>query len=470
MATGPNIKLTDGEATPAQVDGSSDVFTCPNFILLKARWVSDDEVSICVLCGSKFNQIRRKHHCRHCGRVLCNKCCKDKIALPQLGIDEKERVCDWCKPIAELVSMSRSSSSALKLEAAKVLSGFCKIEKYLNQIVQLGGIQTLVSLSLDESKQTMWHVMEGLQILSTYPPLHRLLVEVGAIKAICSIISRTNDPDSPVLSSAITTLMVFCKSPELRTKALDDGVLDVILKLCSSQKSEINLLAVSTLNLIVTQTDTHTAIVDSQKHALPKILYLTVSEDELMQEVALKILGHLSCGTAWHKHRIVQEDFSAGRCLQIVLNSRPNNVQILCNAACVVANLATSSDDQDGLQELMISVCHLLQSDVCTPESDLLCHISRGIANFARFAENGSRLLGTIEYIMEKCIKSQRACIRQTGMRVILQLLTYNPSDAVINMIREPQYFLRSIIQEPELLTSLLNSLQQIIPDIVQPK
>ncbi|ESO98622.1 hypothetical protein LOTGIDRAFT_90048, partial [Lottia gigantea] len=59
-------------------------------------WISDDEVSVCILCNDKFNQLRRKHHCRQCGRVLCNKCCKEKLPLPHLGIDDPERVCDWC--------------------------------------------------------------------------------------------------------------------------------------------------------------------------------------------------------------------------------------------------------------------------------------------------------------------------------------------------------------------------------------
>ena len=41
-----------------------------------------------------------------------------------------------------------------------------------------------------------------------------------------------------------------------------------------------------------------------------------------------------------------QEDFSTGRCLERAFNSCPSNSQILSNAACVIANLATSEEDQ----------------------------------------------------------------------------------------------------------------------------
>ena len=34
---------------------------------------------ICPLCSQKFTQIRRKHHCRQCGQVLCSKCCNEKV-------------------------------------------------------------------------------------------------------------------------------------------------------------------------------------------------------------------------------------------------------------------------------------------------------------------------------------------------------------------------------------------------------
>ena len=46
---------------------------------LVSRWIADDMAQICPLCSQKFTQIRRKHHCRQCGQVLCSKCCNEKV-------------------------------------------------------------------------------------------------------------------------------------------------------------------------------------------------------------------------------------------------------------------------------------------------------------------------------------------------------------------------------------------------------
>jgi FYVE/RhoGEF/PH domain-containing protein 5/6 len=56
-------------------------------------WVPDSEVTKCTLCGEKFLIIRRKHHCRQCGNIICSECSKKKKDIPGQGI---QRVCDTC--------------------------------------------------------------------------------------------------------------------------------------------------------------------------------------------------------------------------------------------------------------------------------------------------------------------------------------------------------------------------------------
>ena len=41
-----------------------------------------------------------------------------------------------------------------------------------------------------------------------------------------------------------------------------------------------------------------------------------------------------------------QEDYSTGKVLKTVLQSDTENMQVLCNTACLIANLATSQEDQ----------------------------------------------------------------------------------------------------------------------------
>lgn len=55
------------------------------------------EGSQCQICQKKFTSIRRKHHCRSCGKILCNSCSKSKILLKSLGYNTKKRICEECK-------------------------------------------------------------------------------------------------------------------------------------------------------------------------------------------------------------------------------------------------------------------------------------------------------------------------------------------------------------------------------------
>ncbi|XP_076243285.1 smad anchor for receptor activation isoform X3 [Calliopsis andreniformis] len=58
-------------------------------------WVPDSYAQSCMLCDVKFTVLKRRHHCRACGKVLCNKCCSMKYKLEYQGnIDS--RVCVSC--------------------------------------------------------------------------------------------------------------------------------------------------------------------------------------------------------------------------------------------------------------------------------------------------------------------------------------------------------------------------------------
>ncbi|KZC14829.1 Zinc finger FYVE domain-containing protein 9 [Dufourea novaeangliae] len=58
-------------------------------------WVPDSDAPSCMFCDVKFTVLKRRHHCRACGKVLCNKCCNMKYKLEYQGnIDS--RVCVSC--------------------------------------------------------------------------------------------------------------------------------------------------------------------------------------------------------------------------------------------------------------------------------------------------------------------------------------------------------------------------------------
>ncbi|XP_071952675.1 uncharacterized protein [Antedon mediterranea] len=427
------IRLEGGEVIPAQTEGNSDVFRDQPFLLAKSRWVSDEEAITCLVCQNKFNQLRRKHHCRQCGRVLCSKCCKEKVPLPQLGFEEPERVCDYCLPITELVTKSRSRKIVFQQEAALTLSEEIRSPSGLCKVVELGGIQTLIYLSRLSDDKIRLACAKSLHILSTHQPLHRMLADSGAVRAVCSLLSSANENQEQLIIEGISTLMIFCKAPDTKAKAITQGVLQPVLSLCSMNVSEaIALLSVMTLNLITEHQDNHTALIENDRNALPRLLSLTTAKDEQMQEVALKTLGRLSMGSDWHRHRIIQEDFSSGRCLVSAIKNRPRNKQVLTNAACLIANLATSEQDQGTLVDCMDGMCTLLSQSA--DQKDLFSHVARGIANFSKFKQNSYRLVQHLPNIISMCVKSPVEDISQHGLRTVLYLLQYS-TDATIRSL-----------------------------------
>jgi len=72
-------------------------------------WVPDSEASNCMICDAKFNLVKRRHHCRGCGHVLCSVCCSEKFALNYME-GKEGRVCKPCKNILERLAKAESST------------------------------------------------------------------------------------------------------------------------------------------------------------------------------------------------------------------------------------------------------------------------------------------------------------------------------------------------------------------------
>uniref|UniRef100_A0A915K5I3 FYVE-type domain-containing protein n=1 Tax=Romanomermis culicivorax TaxID=13658 RepID=A0A915K5I3_ROMCU len=59
-------------------------------------WIPDQDSNICMLCELKFTLIKRRHHCRACGRVLCLECCNIKRKLAYSENLRDVRICTSC--------------------------------------------------------------------------------------------------------------------------------------------------------------------------------------------------------------------------------------------------------------------------------------------------------------------------------------------------------------------------------------
>ncbi|GBC07517.1 hypothetical protein RclHR1_07500002 [Rhizophagus clarus] len=86
------------------------------------KWENDDDVPECRRCHKKFGLWIRRHHCRRCGQVVCDKCSTARVILPsnQVLTDPSQngeasqsshhRVCDACFKSLGHTARQRSNS------------------------------------------------------------------------------------------------------------------------------------------------------------------------------------------------------------------------------------------------------------------------------------------------------------------------------------------------------------------------
>lgn len=70
-----------------------------DFLPSESPWTEGDN---CMECGLKFGLTTRKHHCRHCGRVLCSKCSNREMPIIKFNTNKPVRVCETCFEVLSL--------------------------------------------------------------------------------------------------------------------------------------------------------------------------------------------------------------------------------------------------------------------------------------------------------------------------------------------------------------------------------
>ncbi|ROT83016.1 putative FYVE, RhoGEF and PH domain-containing protein 6-like [Penaeus vannamei] len=58
-------------------------------------WIPDYRVTMCQQCTAEFTLTFRRHHCRACGKVVCDHCSSNRAPL-QYKRNQVARVCDTC--------------------------------------------------------------------------------------------------------------------------------------------------------------------------------------------------------------------------------------------------------------------------------------------------------------------------------------------------------------------------------------
>jgi hypothetical protein len=95
-------------------------------------WTPNKEATQCQLCYTPFTIFYRRHHCRNCGKLVCDPCSSFRAMVPNIDKKNPVRVCDECTkkllPKQEL-SSSRSFriSSIVGLSFAPLIRGQSRV-------------------------------------------------------------------------------------------------------------------------------------------------------------------------------------------------------------------------------------------------------------------------------------------------------------------------------------------------------
>jgi len=94
----------------------------PPDVSFRPPWENDEKIGTCPKCSASFGLFKRKHHCRHCGKVFCDNCTKKEVKIPNLGyVENPVKVCDACNSIV-------SQSGGVLFETAPVIQAAPSVE------------------------------------------------------------------------------------------------------------------------------------------------------------------------------------------------------------------------------------------------------------------------------------------------------------------------------------------------------
>ncbi|XP_070763304.1 FYVE, RhoGEF and PH domain-containing protein 6-like [Enoplosus armatus] len=75
-------------------------------------WIPDPRTTMCMICTCEFTLTWRRHHCRACGKVVCQSCSSNKHCLEYLK-NQLARVCDQCFLVLQQQKSEQALSAAV---------------------------------------------------------------------------------------------------------------------------------------------------------------------------------------------------------------------------------------------------------------------------------------------------------------------------------------------------------------------
>lgn len=124
------------------------------------RWVLDHEINNCSQCHDEFSLIRRKHHCRVCGKLFCAECSAFKLLIPTTkliqhpnGTDDNRAPLRTCSHCARSLHHVQEDLRKLLAKAhAETIVERLSPERYLNR-----PFSSSLQSEIKKATHTLWN-------------------------------------------------------------------------------------------------------------------------------------------------------------------------------------------------------------------------------------------------------------------------------------------------------------------------
>ena len=268
-------------------------------------WMEEKDITHCPHCSTEFSVVKRKHHCRCCGIVVCGPCSPKTLAIP--GIDQKEkRVCNLCckhltdQPTHQgcVLRSCVNLSDKSKATDVKALAVACKC---------LADEAHSRSAQLDEEG-----VLE---------------------KVLTNLLPFTRGVDPQIQRQAVRAMANLAAQEKYRVKTMDAGAVPILVDMLASQDDLLRLQAARGVALLCSEEVVRQALVEMR--GVNNIINTLPAESDEGQAIMISILEQLA--NAGAQYRVLLREhhgvFTLAACLTtknaVVLEKSTNILALL---------------------------------------------------------------------------------------------------------------------------------------------
>jgi len=224
-------------------------------------WMDQEGITNCSLCSSEFSVVKRKHHCRCCGAVVCGPCSSNNMVIPGINKD-KSRVCSLCskhltdqpnhsgcvmrscmnlsatgaapaalalacksiadeaqagsaqfeqegvleKVLTNLLPFTRGVDAQIQRQAIRAMSNLVLKEKHRSKTMEAGIVPIFVDLLASHDDILRLQAARGILGLSNEEVVRQALVELRGVNTIINILPAESDEGQAVMVSILEAL------------------------------------------------------------------------------------------------------------------------------------------------------------------------------------------------------------------------------------------------------------------------